>query len=346
METIALIRFGAFSGSAISLRNSLAELGLPIDDIDLTRAARDPLLAPARLLAAGETLGSAAPWSRTRTWARALEWRLRRRTAGARAAVVVQTIAGARPSVPYVVYTDRVSLESREADREYRGRFTDGWLAQERRLLRDARRVFVMGPSSVPCLTDQYGVDPAKVQVVGAAANSILGPPVRPRSACRRLLFVGTQWELKGGQELLAAFRELRRDFPDLALHVVGCTPAGVPDGVVVHGRLTHEDMDAAYERADLLVLPTRSEAFGIAYLEALEKGLPCVGTSVANVPWIIGDAGLCVQARDASALARAVRTLIDDYSEFAARARRRGAELAGRCTWRRIAAQVADALP
>jgi glycosyltransferase involved in cell wall biosynthesis len=345
---IALIRSGAFSGSAISLRDSLAELGLEVADVDLNRAARDPVLTPARLLATCEAwlaAPSAIPWSRSRAWARALEWRMRHRTTAVRAAVVVQTIAAAKPAVPYVIYTDRVSLESRQADLEYRSQFTDGWLAQEKRLIHGARRVFVMGPSSVPWLTGQYGVAPSKVQVVGAAANTALGPPVRPRSGCRRLLFVGTQWELKGGEELLAAFRELRQDFPDLRLDVVGCTPTSVPEGVRVLGRLAHTAMDAVYEQADLLVLPTRSEAFGIAFLEALEKGLPCVGTSVANVPWIVGDAGLCVQARNVSALCRAIHTVIENYGEFAVRARRRGAQLAAQWTWQRIAGQVADAL-
>jgi glycosyltransferase involved in cell wall biosynthesis len=347
--TIALTRFGAFSGSAISLRNSLEGLGLQVVDIDHMAAARDPLLVPARLLASCEAwlmAPPATPWPRSRTWARALEWRMRHRTAGVQAAVVVQTIAAAKPQVPYVVYTDRVSLESRQVDREYRSTFTDGWLAKERRLLRGARRVFVMGPSTVPWLTAQYGVDASRVQVVGAAANTTLGPPVPVRPACRRLLFVGTQWDLKGGEELLAAFRTLRRDFPDLVLDVVGCVPPRVPDGVRVHGRLAHTAMDTVYEQADLLVLPTRSEAFGIAFLEALEKGLPCVGTSVANVPWIVGDAGLCVAPRDIPALCQAIRTLIDNYSEFAARARLRGAQLSARWTWQRIAAQVADALP
>jgi glycosyltransferase involved in cell wall biosynthesis len=169
---------------------------------------------------------------------------------------------------------------------------------------------------------------------VGAAPNAALGPPP-VRSSCRRLLFVGTQWALKGGPELLQAFSRLRQDHPDLQLLLVGSRPSGpLPPGVDAVGRMPVARMDALYDQADLLVIPTHQEAFGIALVEGLIKGLPCVASTVGNQPWIVGDAGICVAPGDVGALEEALRRVVRAYAHYHRRALRRGRLLRERFRW------------
>ncbi|MET8348537.1 glycosyltransferase family 4 protein [Micromonospora sp. NPDC005206] len=111
---------------------------------------------------------------------------------------------------------------------------------------------------------------------------------------------------------------------------------AGVADRVRLAGPLTGAALDVAYDAADLLVLPSRGETYGMVVTEALARALPVLGTEVGGLPEALGQApggdrpGLLVPPGDPAALAGALtRWLSDD----ALRARLRRAALARRDT-------------
>lgn len=211
--------------------------------------------------------------------------------------------------------------------------------------LTHADRVFVMGSSTQQVLVSEYGIPEDRVQVVGAGPNTELGP-ARKRTAPSRLLFVGTQWELKGGPDLLAAFELLRPNHPELELAIVGSAPGQpLPPRVQALGRVPHDRMDEILDAADILVMPTYMEAFGIALVEGLMKGLPCIGTAVGNQQWIIGDAGLTVQPGDVPSLAAALGRVVKEFDTFHRNAMVRGTELRTTMSWSRVAEHIAAEL-
>jgi glycosyltransferase involved in cell wall biosynthesis len=347
---LTLLHVGAFSGSVPALRRAL-DAHTTVDAHDLMPLARAPRLVGARLLAGYEArrAGPGTPWTKTGAWTTALERHVRARgiLRPGRPALIVQTLPAILPpeGVRYGVYTDRVGLEGAAVAGAHRSRHSPGWLARERRLLLGAHRVFVMGPSTADVLVTDYGVRAERVHVVGAGPN--IGPPPEATAVAvpadpPRLLFVGTQWELKGGPILLEAFARLHAKDPRARLTLVGSGPGGpLPDGVTALGRIPHAEMAAVYAAADAVVIPTHMEAFGIALVEGLSRGLPCVASTVGNQPWIIGDAGLAVPPGDVDALAQALRRLVVDYPAFHAHARARGAELRGTMTWPAVAGRV-----
>lgn len=342
------LHIGAFSGSAPSLRDALARR-LVVQAVDLMPSARRAALVPGRLRAMAEARASgtrAVPWTKTAAWSRALQRDLERRgllDPGV-PTLVVQTLSALAMPVGsrYAVYTDRVGAEALTAPGPHASLATPGWRKREAAFLRGADHVLVMGASSRDCLVGDYGLDPGRVHVVGAGPNMALGDPVPPRARGRRLLFVGIDWERKGGPTLLEAFPAVRRRFPDATLTIAGASPGGpLPDGVVVRGRVPHQQVPGLYDDADLLVIPTHFEAYGIALVEALQKGLPCVGTSVGNQPAIIGDAGVAVTPGDPEALSRALCDVLAGYPAYQQRATRRGAALRETETWEHVAGEV-----
>jgi glycosyltransferase involved in cell wall biosynthesis len=112
--------------------------------------------------------------------------------------------------------------------------------------------------------------------------------------------------------------------------------PAGSPDGERVRfvGTRTGAELEATYAAADLLVLPSRAEPYGMVVTEALAHGIPVLATAVDGVPEALGTApdgsvpGVLVPPGDAGALAAAIRRWLTDAAwrarlRASARARR-----------------------
>lgn len=130
-----------------------------------------------------------------------------------------------------------------------------------------------------------------------------------------RMLFVGGDFIRKGGMDLLEAWQagglqayatlEVVTDWP-----IAGPLPAGV---TLTRGVQAHTaEWRACWARADVFVMPTRNEAFGLVYQEAAAAGLPAIGTCHNAVPEIIrdGETGLLVPPGDPAALAAAMSRL------------------------------------
>lgn len=132
-----------------------------------------------------------------------------------------------------------------------------------------------------------------------------------------RLLFVGGDFVRKGGLDLLEAWRAGRLH-ESASLEIVTDWAIGeLPPGVTLTRDVRPHSAAwrACWARADVFVMPTRNEAFGLVYQEAAAAGLPAIGTDHNAVPEIIadGETGVLVPVQDIGALAAAMRTLVDD---------------------------------
>ena len=129
---------------------------------------------------------------------------------------------------------------------------------------------------------------------------------------------------------------------PRAELTIVGCSPElDLPNCEVV-GPLPVEQVGGYYDRASVFCLPTRREAYGIAFLEALAHGLPVVATRVGALPELVseGETGYLVDVGDVDALASRLTALLDDPEtcrRLGLAARRVGATY----TWPRTAEAV-----
>jgi glycosyltransferase involved in cell wall biosynthesis len=120
----------------------------------------------------------------------------------------------------------------------------------------------------------------------------------------------------------------------------------GLGDRIVLTGDLGAPDLDALYDRADLFVLPTLHETYGMAVAEALARGVPVVSTRTGAIPDLVGDdAGMLVPPGDEKAFTDALRAVITDpdlRTRLAAGARRRRDRLP---SWEDAAARMSEAL-
>jgi len=259
---------------------------------------------------------------------------------------------GPYPEVPYWLYLDhtRALAERYEpaAGLPPPIPYEPGWRARERAVYRNAAGIFTMSEVVRSSLAGDYGVDPARVRVVGAGPNVEPGEGDAPAARERALLFVGRSFVPKGGRDLLAAFERVRAAHPDARLWIVSRDPPDwLPPGAEHLGVLDRRALARRYAAASFFVLPTLRECFGLSFLEAMAFGVPCIGTRIEAIPEIVadGETGLLVPPRDPGALAEAMAALAADP----ARARRMGAagraRVQARWGWPRAAALMLDAI-
>lgn len=259
---------------------------------------------------------------------------------------------GRRPSTPYHLYLDhtRAIAERYEAVPGLPPPvpYEPGWRVRERAVYQGAAAIFTMSEFVRRSLRDDYGVDPARVHVVGAGPNVSPGPSDLGLARDPVILFVGKNFAPKGGPELLEAFARIRRTHPAARLAIVASSaPAALPAGATFHGLLGKEALARLYATASIFALPTRREAFGLSFVEAMAFELPVVATRIEAIPEIVadGETGLLVPPGDPAALAAALHALLADPP----RARRMGAagraRVAARFSWRTAAAQMLEAM-
>jgi|tagenome__1003787_1003787.scaffolds.fasta_scaffold20844400_2 glycosyltransferase involved in cell wall biosynthesis len=232
----------------------------------------------------------------------------------------------------------------------------------ERELLAACSAVVTTSGWSRRWLVENYRLDPACIHVATPGVD--MADPTPGTDAGGELLCVASLVAAKGHDLLLDALGgltdldwrctlvgslHLDPDFVD-QLHKAAAD-TGIADRVVFAGALPHDDVQSAYARADLLVLPSRGESYGMVVTEALAHGLPVVASSVGGVPEALGHGedgstpGMLVRPDDADGLAGVLRRWLEDPRRR--RRLRRSARLRRLTltTWSGTTAQVADAL-
>ena len=202
----------------------------------------------------------------------------------------------------------------------------DALRTSERAALAAVQGVVVTSAATAKLLASDYGVPAERIAV--ARPGSDPAPMSQgSQDGVVRLLSVGTIVPRKGFDVLIAALATLTdlswrltiagdrtrdrnaaaRLDADIARHALG-------DRIAALGAVSPQRLAALYAEADVFVLASHFEGYGMAYAEAVAHGLPVIGTSAGAIPDTVPpDAGLLVDPGDSFALAQALRRVIGD---------------------------------
>nr|WP_145545734.1 glycosyltransferase family 4 protein [Variovorax boronicumulans] len=228
--------------------------------------------------------------------------------------------------------------------------------ASERRALACARQVLVTSPATASAL-QAYAVPAARIAVVVPGTDP--AAPARGSAQGLSLLCVATVTPRKAHALLLQALAALRdrtwhlhcvgsleRDADNAAAAQALARSLGLADRVTWHGEVDAQPLQALYAQADLFVLPSLYEGYGMAFAEGLAHGLPVLGCAAGAVPGTVpATAGVLVPPGDGPALQAALQALLDDVPRR--RALAAGARSAGQRLprWEQSAARFAAVL-
>jgi glycosyltransferase involved in cell wall biosynthesis len=198
-------------------------------------------------------------------------------------------------------------------------------LASERRALSCALATIVTSEFTAQTLIDTFDLPAEKIVV--ALPGTDRGEFARCQGDPPTLLTVATLTYRKGHDILIAALADLK-DHSWQAEFIGGLefdsqwvgqlreqvNSLGLAERIRFHGQV--EDVRAAYLRADIFVMPSRFEGYGMVFAEALAAGLPVVATRAGAIPNVVpASAGMLVPADDVAALSKVLRQVISSTS-------------------------------
>lgn len=217
------------------------------------------------------------------------------------------------------VYTDHTSLtnEKYPGFNKEKALHNEKWVKCEKSIYNNARLNFTMSSNITNSIVDDYGCSIEKVKCVYAGFNvsrKNLDNLSNKRFHSKNILFVGVDWERKGGPTLEKAFKIILDKYPETTLTIVGCSPIINLNNCIVVGKIPLVEVQQYYEKASIFCLPTTLEPFGIVFLEAMNNKLPIVATDIGAIPDFIKDGknGYRIQPGESDALAEKLLILLD----------------------------------
>lgn len=176
-------------------------------------------------------------------------------------------------------------------------------LRLERHALEQCSLIIFNSPWAARTATRLYGISPDKIKVINRVSNlpqtvtkeNIDQVVEQRRDRPCQLLFVGVDWQRKGGKVALEIAQNLTARGIEVELHIVGCNPpVETPDYVKCHGFIDtataagRDRMAELFQTSHFLIFPTRAEAYGIVLSEAAAFAVPALATDVGGIASVL----------------------------------------------------------
>jgi glycosyltransferase involved in cell wall biosynthesis len=257
-----------------------------------------------------------------------------------------------------ITFDRRIDLaQTRNPYRKLTLRRWYGFLRMQGRVARSARALMTPSETSKRDIARDFGVDPARMQVILLGVDDGFVPPTKPRVPGRILAMASADAPMKGISTLLEAFAKLRTERDVELLLVTKPQPGGRTEKLIdklsigdavrfVHG-VSEAELVELMGSAEVACVPSLYEGFSLPTAELMACATPLIVSRAGAIPEVVGPDGLCadlVTPGDVGELTAALAALLDDperRAEMGRAGRRRVEEM---FSWRAVAATVAAA--
>jgi glycosyltransferase involved in cell wall biosynthesis len=232
-----------------------------------------------------------------------------------------------------------------------------GFLRMQGKVARRARKIMTPSETSKRDIATDFGVDPARMEVILLGVDDNFVPPTTPRVPGRIMAMASADAPMKGVATLLEAFAKLRTE-RDVELILVTRPQAGgrteklieklaIGDSVRFAHGISDDDLVELMGSAEVACVPSLYEGFSLPTAELMACETPLVVSRAGAIPEVVGPDGECailVTPGDVGELELALLELLDD-PDRRARMGRAGRERVQRLfSWRAVAAATAAA--
>lgn len=223
-----------------------------------------------------------------------------------------------QPNIPYGMYLDyTAALAQRNLPPSQE--FSD-WRDCERLAYERAYHLFPMSQLVKSSLVNDYGISPKKITVVGSFANRHALYEREKKFGSQQILFNGSDFERKGGDLVLEAFKHIKKAIPEAKLVVIGKKLTIIENGVSNPGKIESlEEMRQLFLETDLVLAPGRADPFPSFVIEAMNYAFPCIVSGNDGMPEIVdhGINGLVVDPLISESIAEKAINLLCDIPKL-----------------------------
>ncbi|MFB2894074.1 glycosyltransferase family 4 protein [Aerosakkonemataceae cyanobacterium BLCC-F50] len=229
-----------------------------------------------------------------------------------------------QPNIPYGIYLDyTAALAQRNLPTSQE--FSE-WRDCERLSYERAYHLFPMSELVKSSLVNDYGISPNKITAVGSFANRHALYEGEKKFGSKQILFNGSDFERKGGDLVLEAFKHIKKAIPEAKLVVIGKQLTTLEPGVSNPGKIESlEQMRQLFLETDLVLAPARCDPFPSFVIEAMNYGVPSIVSANDGMPEIVdhGINGIVVNQLNSELIAEKVINLLGDLPTLSSMSQR-----------------------
>lgn len=255
-------------------------------------------------------------------------------------------------TIPYVLYLDYTTAL---AERNWSPWATflneqarSQWFECEQSSYERAQHIFCMSQVVKDSLIQDYRIASEKITVVGSSGD--FQEPYRGNKTfgTKQILFNGSDFERKGGELVLAAFREVRQVIPDAKLVIIGKKLGFDQPGVENPGHVdSREFLHQLFLRSDLAIAPAYCDPFPTFLMEAMNFGVPCIVSNRDGMPEIVDHDlnGVVIDQLTPREIASKVIQLLNDPHQLSQLSESARQKMKTQLNWTTIAVKISEVL-
>jgi glycogen synthase len=252
-------------------------------------------------------------------------------------------------SIPYAMYLDYTMALAQKnwplwapfrSDRDY-----ERWIACEKKSYNRSQLIFTMGHNCKNSLVNDYDIPAEKIHVVGSSGKFRDTSTAQKTFGTQQILFQGSEFERKGGDLLLQAFRLIRERVPNATLVIIGSTLTIDEPGVKSLGYISSaKEVENLFLTSDLVIAPARCDPFPAFIIEAMNYGVPCIITRQTGISEMIlnQENGVVIDSLDPAEIATEAVKLLTHPADLECISRGGKTIISSSLNWDIIANKVA----
>jgi glycosyltransferase involved in cell wall biosynthesis len=224
---------------------------------------------------------------------------------------------------PYIIITDSTRNLTQNNKYDIWGKFKNeslenNWIKRETAVYQNACNLIVGCNEVKNSMTGFYKIPENKITVNPFIINEAYEIDISEKVYDGKTILIVAkgQFKMKGGTDTLKAYEIVKKKIPDARLLIVGQDSVGdyQQDGVTCYGLLRDKDkLKNLYKQANVFVLPSYIDRFGMSIVEAMSAATPCIVANYRAQPDIVGDTGYVVELGDYQKIAEHIIQLLSD---------------------------------
>jgi len=204
------------------------------------------------------------------------------------------------------------------------------FLKMQKRVAPQLKTIVTPSINSLKDIASDFNVNKKNINVINNGLDIDIFIPYKEikRNPTKLITTASADVALKGLDYTLKSLASLVNDFPEISLTVIGNMKKGghtsrlideldIKDRVLFKTGLSKEEIAKEYASSSIAIVSSLYEGFGYPVIEAMSCEVPLIATNVSSIPELVGDYAELIPAENTNALSNAIRTILNDYSQY-----------------------------